>query len=300
MASFPSQKFWTQDFQTTQDLRTTPMKHWTQEKLILPLRPNQPFIDNFDRRNTRVNDRPLFCSDKVTRDFPDDGIMWSESPFNRNVYTNPNLVIPLTYDDKKYKFLYSRSLVVLRDENGKRVLPPSPADRHDDRPVYYELYCPKDNDLWEKMTSAKIGRGLLTHKFVESDDLVKIYLKGYPYGLDSPPPASLPPFPTQESMSPPKGPNGRGPIPLDSALFDKWVKEHMADPLAEMEAQEAAELAATATAKQRAMSYLEDEDNEQEDTIPGPVLFKRALFSCLLYTSPSPRDQRGSRMPSSA
>ena len=24
------------------------------------------------------------------------------------------------------------------------------------------------------------------------------------------------------------------------------------------------------------------------------------LFSCLLYTSPSPRDQRGSRMPSSA
>ena len=25
-----------------------------------------------------------------------------------------------------------------------------------------------------------------------------------------------------------------------------------------------------------------------------------ALFTCLLYTSPSPRDQRGSRMPSSA
>ena len=27
---------------------------------------------------------------------------------------------------------------------------------------------------------------------------------------------------------------------------------------------------------------------------------ERALDSCLLYTSPSPRDQRGSRMPSSA
>ena len=26
----------------------------------------------------------------------------------------------------------------------------------------------------------------------------------------------------------------------------------------------------------------------------------RGLFTCLLYTSPSPRDQRGSRMPSSA
>ena len=29
-------------------------------------------------------------------------------------------------------------------------------------------------------------------------------------------------------------------------------------------------------------------------------LFERALQFCLLYTSPSPRDQRGSRMPSSA
>ena len=28
--------------------------------------------------------------------------------------------------------------------------------------------------------------------------------------------------------------------------------------------------------------------------------FMRELSSCLLYTSPSPRDQRGSRMPSSA
>ena len=29
-------------------------------------------------------------------------------------------------------------------------------------------------------------------------------------------------------------------------------------------------------------------------------LGKEALYTCLLYTSPSPRDQRGSRMPSSA
>ena len=30
------------------------------------------------------------------------------------------------------------------------------------------------------------------------------------------------------------------------------------------------------------------------------VLRRTMLFCCLLYTSPSPRDQRGSRMPSSA
>jgi len=29
-------------------------------------------------------------------------------------------------------------------------------------------------------------------------------------------------------------------------------------------------------------------------------LLRRAIHTCLLYTSPSPRDQRGSRMPSSA
>ena len=30
------------------------------------------------------------------------------------------------------------------------------------------------------------------------------------------------------------------------------------------------------------------------------IEFELGLYSCLLYTSPSPRDQRGSRMPSSA
>ena len=32
----------------------------------------------------------------------------------------------------------------------------------------------------------------------------------------------------------------------------------------------------------------------------GPILGLERYFACLLYTSPSPRDQRGSRMPSSA
>ena len=42
--------------------------------------------------------------------------------------------------------------------------------------------------------------------------------------------------------------------------------------------------------------HLNEKDlNEQEISI-----FRQTLFSCLLYTSPSPRDQRGSRMPSSA
>ena len=33
---------------------------------------------------------------------------------------------------------------------------------------------------------------------------------------------------------------------------------------------------------------------------PQQQLIQKAYFGCLLYTSPSPRDQRGSRMPSSA
>ena len=32
----------------------------------------------------------------------------------------------------------------------------------------------------------------------------------------------------------------------------------------------------------------------------GGILIARGIGGCLLYTSPSPRDQRGSRMPSSA
>ena len=36
-----------------------------------------------------------------------------------------------------------------------------------------------------------------------------------------------------------------------------------------------------------------------QGSVLGPILFN-LFISCLLYTSPSPRDQRGSRMPSSA
>ena len=45
-----------------------------------------------------------------------------------------------------------------------------------------------------------------------------------------------------------------------------------------------------ATLKQRIFDHLLGQD-------PG---FLQSMGSCLLYTSPSPRDQRGSRMPSSA
>ena len=47
---------------------------------------------------------------------------------------------------------------------------------------------------------------------------------------------------------------------------------------------------------------VEEEVTEESDE-PEPYksdLFDRLWEGCLLYTSPSPRDQRGSRMPSSA
>ena len=39
---------------------------------------------------------------------------------------------------------------------------------------------------------------------------------------------------------------------------------------------------------------------ESRDMIPGPELARASACSCLLYTSPSPRDRSLSRMPSSA
>ena len=48
---------------------------------------------------------------------------------------------------------------------------------------------------------------------------------------------------------------------------------------------------------------LADYANAVVDTansINGPVIAVGHSMGCLLYTSPSPRDQRGSRMPSSA
>ena len=43
------------------------------------------------------------------------------------------------------------------------------------------------------------------------------------------------------------------------------------------------------------MKWIED----HRDEFKVPVM-NRQFYNCLLYTSPSPRDQRGSRMPSSA
>ena len=44
-----------------------------------------------------------------------------------------------------------------------------------------------------------------------------------------------------------------------------------------------------------------DHDHDEDHTdADGFVLETEAGVDCLLYTSPSPRDQRGSRMPSSA
>ena len=52
------------------------------------------------------------------------------------------------------------------------------------------------------------------------------------------------------------------------------------------------------------LDLLEIVENQLEDG--EPIIVKETLMrlmmmgTCLLYTSPSPRDQRGSRMPSSA
>ena len=46
---------------------------------------------------------------------------------------------------------------------------------------------------------------------------------------------------------------------------------------------------------------LRETSPEEAKRIPPPELeSRRKNLNCLLYTSPSPRDQRGSRMPSSA
>ena len=55
--------------------------------------------------------------------------------------------------------------------------------------------------------------------------------------------------------------------------------------------------------KRAARAWLEDPASRFEATVVGEiegVKFKGRIDICLLYTSPSPRDQRGSRMPSSA
>ena len=47
-------------------------------------------------------------------------------------------------------------------------------------------------------------------------------------------------------------------------------------------------------------SYVDNEEELQEAFLIENLTNPRVNYACLLYTSPSPRDQRGSRMPSSA
>ena len=48
------------------------------------------------------------------------------------------------------------------------------------------------------------------------------------------------------------------------------------------------------------MLYLGEKGQAKSRLMRGLVRFLDEYIPCLLYTSPSPRDQRGSRMPSSA
>ena len=50
---------------------------------------------------------------------------------------------------------------------------------------------------------------------------------------------------------------------------------------------------------EQALDFIDDD--ELVEITPDSIRVRKALLKdCLLYTSPSPRDQRGSRMPSSA
>ena len=50
----------------------------------------------------------------------------------------------------------------------------------------------------------------------------------------------------------------------------------------------------------RDISIAEDLPSEMKEVAAGMVRVKHLYRSCLLYTSPSPRDRTSSRMPSSA
>ena len=50
----------------------------------------------------------------------------------------------------------------------------------------------------------------------------------------------------------------------------------------------------------RFSAALDDTDEYQTKLVLDGSRVTIDLYTCLLYTSPSPRDQRGSRMPSSA
>ena len=53
-------------------------------------------------------------------------------------------------------------------------------------------------------------------------------------------------------------------------------------------------------AKEAGGVAINEEGIEITDIIPEKPHQRSSIYICLLYTSPSPRDQRGSRMPSSA
>ena len=52
--------------------------------------------------------------------------------------------------------------------------------------------------------------------------------------------------------------------------------------------------------KQPVKQPVKQRERESEEQIPQREPVQQPVRTCLLYTSPSPRDQRGSRMPSSA
>ena len=80
---------------------------------------------------------------------------------------------------------------------------------------------------------------------------------------------------------------------FSNRLDSLWMRE-------KNEARETAEQrveSARGTMRRRAEGDLRD---AAERLVEEQQTFKSQLGACLLYTSPSPRDQRGSRMPSSA
>ena len=97
--------------------------------------------------------------------------------------------------------------------------------------------------------------------------------------------------------------------------WDDYLKEEITENKQEktlekaepqVQLQQSEPVANTSNQEAVSVSTLTEEDmklaKEDLDTLEGRVQVdqKAMINSCLLYTSPSPRDQRGSRMPSSA
>ena len=90
---------------------------------------------------------------------------------------------------------------------------------------------------------------------------------------------------------------------LDIDLLDENVLFNMIDDEnQENEADQQQRGGGAIMMKDELGAILEDDDdilNSSTGSVENSIL-QRSISSCLLYTSPSPRDQRGSRMPSSA